>query len=48
MSEPDWTDIKAVRAWLAKRYHVANQETGSPFFQIPERRAGKGEQNSGS
>ncbi len=33
MSEPDWTDVKSVRAWLDKRYLVANNETGSPFFQ---------------
>ncbi len=33
MSEPDWTDVKSVPAWLDKRYLVANNETGSPFFQ---------------
>lgn len=33
MSEPDWTDVKSVRAWLGKRYLVANTEAGSPFFQ---------------
>lgn len=33
MSEPNWTDVKSVRAWLDKRYLVANNETGSPFFQ---------------
>ncbi len=33
MSEPDWTDVKSVRAWLDNRYLVANNETGSPFFQ---------------
>ena len=33
MSEPDWKDVKSVRAWLDKRYLVANDEMGSPFFQ---------------
>ena len=33
MSEPNWTDVKSVRAWLDKRYVVANNEMGSPFLQ---------------
>ena len=32
MSEPDWTNVKSVRAWLEKRYPIANKDTGSPFF----------------
>lgn len=33
MTDPDWADVKSVRAWLEKRYPVANNEMGSPFFQ---------------
>ena len=42
MSEPDWTEIEAVRAWLGERYHVANRETGSPFFQYLKDELAKG------
>lgn len=47
MSEPDWTDVKAVRAWLGKRYHVANRETGSPFFQYLKDELAKGNKIQG-
>lgn len=47
MSEPDWTDIKAVRAWLGRRYHVANKETGSPFFQYLKDELAKGNKTQG-
>ena len=47
MSEPDWTDIKTVRAWLGKRYHVANRETGSPFFQYLKDELAKGNKTQG-
>ena len=33
MSEPDWTNVNSVRVWLDKRYLVANNEMGSPYFQ---------------
>ncbi|CAD6577670.1 MAG: hypothetical protein ASARMPRED_008361 [Alectoria sarmentosa] len=47
MSELDWTDIKVVRAWLGKRYHVANRETGSPFFQYLKDELAKGNKTQG-
>ena len=36
MSDPDWTDVKSVRAWLDKRYVAGNNGIGSPFYQYPK------------
>lgn len=47
MSESDWTDVKSVRAWLDKRYPVANNEMGSPFFQYLKDELVKGNKISG-
>ena len=42
MTEPDWTDVLAVRAWLDKKYPVANMQIGSPFFQYLKDEKAKG------
>jgi len=42
MAGPDWADTDAARAWLGKRYPVANARTGSPLLQYLKDEQAKG------
>ena len=47
MTEPDWTDVSAVRAWLDDRYPKSKNETHSPFFQYLRDEKAKGNKING-